>query len=395
MLCPSCWPTKRKNHGFLYLDHYLRKFSGGLDWIIDGLTGFGKSKRYDWWPDLLVALSRIKIIRFHPEVDETQLFNRTLIFIKEAKRRGIRIEGISLLGRYSNEFRFAHAGRWHHFEGIPLLVLGSCGALDDKNLVKQTLKKNGVPIAEGRAFSDPRKAFAFGQALGFPLVTKPNAGSLSHHVTCNIRTEDDLRRGIAIAKQYQPVFIVERYVPGSLFRASVIGQTHVFVCQKDPANVVGDWTSTIEELINRKNADPKRGETHQKNTTLHRIPVDDMLTERLAHQNLSLASVLPNGQKVYLQEKFILSQGCDIVALTNETHPDNMELFKSIAALFDTHLVGIDFICQDIRQSWKNQPCAVLETNSLPYVDMHQEPSHGEPDPVAEIVWDVVLKNVE
>jgi hypothetical protein len=45
--------------------------------------------------------------------------------------------------------------------------------------------------------------------------------------------------------------------------------------------------------------------------------------------------------------------------------------------------------------SYKEQESAVLETNSMPYVDMHQNPSHGEGERVAESAWDMVLEELD
>jgi cyanophycin synthetase len=68
-----------------------------------------------------------------------------------------------------------------------------------------------------------------------------------------------------------------------------------------------------------------------------------------------------------------------------------MALFRKVAEVMSMDLAGIDFLCADVAQSWRTQPCAVLEVNSMPYLDMHQYPSEGEPEDVAKEVWDWVL----
>jgi len=267
--------------------------------------------------------------------------------------------------------------------------------IDDKNKIKKLFDQNNIPIASGEIFVNPQKALKFGFNLGFPLVVKPNNGSLSKHVTCDINSEEELIKAIKIVKEFSPDFIVEKYVKGSLFRATVIGKNHIFICQKDKANVVGDGVLTIENLILQKNKCKKRGKTHEANTTLHEILIDSVLEQNLANQNLSLNSVLPQNKKIYLQDKYILSHGCDIINHTQNTHQDNKNLFLNIAKILDTQLVGIDFICSDISKSHKTQNTAVLETNSLPYADMHQNPSHGTPEPIAKIVWDSMIKFID
>ena len=226
-------------------------------------------------------------------------------------------------------------------------------------------------------------------------MVKPSKGSLSHHVTCPINSEVELQGAIIIAQKYRPAFIIEKFITGNLFRATVVGRKLAFVCQKEKANIVGDGHLTIEELIKLKNSYADRGDTHQMNTTLHKISMDDELIKNLAEQKLNLTSILAINKKIYLYNKFTLSYGCDIIGCGEKVHADNNALFIKIANVLETDLVGIDFICADISKPYQEQETAVLECNSLPYIDMHQHPSHGRSEPVAEMVWDIVLDRLD
>ncbi len=338
------------------------------------------------WHGIVTGLMTIGIVKFVDPPDASTIQNRSLIFLDEAKRRGIRVQSMKLLGKHVNDFRFFLHNRWHYFQGIPLVERIPPSQFDHKIFVKKFLERNLFPIAQGQIFYRHSSAHAYAMKLGFPLVVKPVAGSLSHHLTCPVKNEAELNQAIAIALQYQPAFIVEKFIEGHLYRATVINQKEVLVCQKEMANVVGDGISTIRQLIHQKNADPRRGDTNQKNTTLHKIPMDDVG---------SLDSVLLAGQKISLNKKPILSCGCDVIGCTSLTHPENRELFLNITKLFDLHVVGIDFLCPDITRSYREQQTAILEINTLPYIDMHQFPSHGEAHDVAKIVWNEVIKNYD
>lgn len=67
-------------------------------------------------------------------------------------------------------------------------------------------------------------------------------------------------------------------------------------------------------------------------------------------------------------------------------------MFTEVAVLSGSDLIGIDFICKDISVSYEKQESAILELNSLPYIDMHENPSIDSKIPVAKIVWDFVLE---
>ena len=227
--------------------------------------------------------------------------------------------------------------------------------------------------------------------LGFPLVVKPKLGSLSKHITCNIQNEADLKKAIHIAQIINPEFIVEKFIEGDVHRVTLVNHKMAGCCLREAPNVVGDGMHTITESDWNKNEHPWRGEAHQKNFTLHKISADENTKFFLAKQGLALETVLPPGTKAYLHSKIILKGGVDIHDKTDEIHPDNIALFQKISRLCDTPLVGLDFICQDISPPHHQQKCAVLEANSLPYIDMHHYPVTGQPRNVAGLIMDYVF----
>ena len=113
-------------------------------------------------------------------------------------------------------------------------------------------KKNYQKSTASRCHQDrflliQKKLLRFGQTLGFPLVVKPSkAFSQSHHVTCLINSDVELSAAIQIARKYRPAFIVEKYIHGNLFRATVIDKNVCLYLSKDKANIQGNGYSTIE-----------------------------------------------------------------------------------------------------------------------------------------------------
>ena len=264
---------------------------------------------------------------------------------------------------------------------------------DDKYKLKQILKYNNLPCAEGECFHAIKSALAYAKKLGFPLVVKPKLSSLSKHVACNIQNEADLKKAIKVAQIINSEFIVEKFIEGDVYRITLVDHKMAAGCMREAPNVVGDGIHTIIGLIETKNKHPWRGEAHQKNFTLHKISVDESARIFLAKQGLTMESVLPKGFKARLHNKIILKCGADIHDKTDEIHPDNIALFEKISRLCDAPLVGLDFICRDISRPHHQQECAVLEANSLPYIDMHHYPVTGKPRNVASLIMDYVLEN--
>lgn len=329
--------------------------------------------------------------------DDETLPNRTLVVARESAQRGITVKSFKFLGKErTNFFSISIKNKKIIFEVFPTEDIAKISKIDidDKYKLKKILKSNNLPRAEGKCFHNAKEGIIYAKKLGFPLVVKPKLGSLSKHITCNIQNEADLEKAIQIARIINPEFIVEKFIEGDVYRATLVGHKVAAVCMREAPNVVGDGINTIADLIGTKNKHPWRGEAHQKNFTLHKISADENTQAFLAKQGLSMESVLPKGKKVCLHNKIILKCGADIHDKTDKVHPDNTALFQKISRLCDAPLVGLDFICQDISRPHHQQKCAILEANSLPYIDMHHYPVTGQSRNVAVLVMDYVLGEI-
>jgi cyanophycin synthetase len=397
--CTYCWPTKRTSHFSLHFDYYNDKFFGFLFRPLGLiLLSFNSRARDIIWGRFLEVLTALRLIKFTSTPDESKIHDRSLMFFQEAKKRGLDIEVVWIKKRkaYGNDFRFAYKGKRYYYESIPLTMYASRLDLDDKIKIKRLLKKENIPIADGKSFVSSRRAIKYAEQLGYPLAVKPNGGSLSMHVTVDIKNAEQLREAVRVAKIYQPSFIVERFIPGNLYRATVIAKKQVFVCQREGANVTGDGETTIGELIKSKNLIGNRtGQLRPDGTMAFEIDIEEILEKDLLAKGLNLDTIPKAGEKIYLTKKFTPQSGNDIVIFTDKTHEANKQLFLRIAEVLDADVVGIDVICEDIAKSYMEQQMAIIETNSVPYTNVHQYPSEGKSEPVAQIVWDIVLGRLD
>ena len=162
--------------------------------------------------------------------------------------------------------------------------------------------------------------------------------------------------------------------------------------QQVPANIVGDGISTIRQLIDRKNSDPSRGEPHQRQFTLYKIVENETTKHLLAEKEYSYNTILKREKILYLQRDSFLKLGGDLIEVTSIIHKDNLKLFSDLARFFDVRLIGIDFLAQNIALSWKNQPCVILELNSVPCIELHHFPSSGTPTNPAKALANMFFK---
>ena len=397
--CPYCDPYDNAAHfeariekmlflltrPFYKIESFIREnFSGALSlisetvtrWIVKFALGCG-------------ILKEIDIIS-----NDEQINSRSLVIAHAAQERGMVMKSLRLFGkREMGIFSITINDRKIFFETMPPIKVGYVPLLDfdDKLILKEILRKNGFPYAEGEAFQGVSKALQYGERLGFPLMVKPRSGSLSKHITGDIKDEASLMAAIRVTRMLSYEFMVERFIPGQVYRISVINNDFLACCLREPPNVIGDGIHTIKELVEIKNNNPLRGDVQQKNFTLHKIRLTEETGLLMSRKGLTFQSIPPKGEKNYLHNKVILACGADIKDVTGMLHPDNVHMFLMLSKLLKTSIVGIDFICQDISKSYKEQACAILEANSLPYIDMHHFPVFGQPRDLAGYIMDSFL----
>lgn len=318
--------------------------------------------------------------------DDTQLL--ALMIWKEARERGIEVAEFRLGGLARNIFTAKLPnGRRIAYEGIPLpsADIDRVRWMDDKAVLKEEFRKQGLPIAQGGAAMTLKKALALFRTLEAPVIVKPYSGSASRHTILHITNEEELTRAFRIATQVAPRAVIEEELVGPVYRATVVDGRFVAALRRDQPYVVGNGTDTIEALIRAANTHPKR-----QGPYFHHIKLDETADAELAWQNLTRDSVPAQGLRVVLHQKINWSVGGTTADVTNVVHPDNIALFEEVARVLRATIVGLDFIIEDITRSWKEQKrCGILECNSMPFFDNHHLPFEGEPRNVAAAIWDM------
>lgn len=327
--------------------------------------------------------------------DDPRIYNRTLFLKEAAEKRGCRMYVITLLGANTNFFTIYIGRKRLICEGMPTYEIGFEPRInfDDKMTFKRLLERQGLPVASGCSFRSVSKGMRCVKGnLGFPVVVKPSSSSASMHVTSNITTEKELREAIRIAKIVSPSYIVERHIPGYVHRATLIDFSLAACVRREAAHVVGDGIHSISELIGIKNSDPRRADREGWNHTLYRVAVNDITRHMLRTQGYTLDSILGREQKAYLHAKVVLASGGDLFDVSDEVHPDTRQLFERIAHMCHAPVMGLDFICEDISKPYTEQPCALLEANIIPFLDMHAFPTEGASRNLSGALMDYVIR---
>jgi len=343
------------------------------------------------------VMMAVGVLKSYP-IKREEVPMRAWVFSEAARRRDIAIEALGASSSYRNYFRMSVSGRSYTFEGLPgaeFLSQKNWALMDDKAFVKNELSRYGFPVPEGRAFTlwQKERALRYGESLGFPLVVKPRSGSYSRHVTTNVRDSVELRDAIRNAIEYAPSFIIERYIEtGSVARLTVVDFELVGALRRIHPHVIGDGVSSINELIRKKNADPRRGPPDREEFVLFQIADDARVDRYLKLHQKTRRDVPRAGEMIQLHHDPFIRLGADSEELLEAVHPDVWDLVSRVARLFDTRLVGIDVIAEDLTRSWKDQQFYILELNSAPCIEVHHEPTYGTPSDAAGRLAEMVLK---
>ncbi len=260
----------------------------------------------------------------------------------------------------------------------------------DKEGTKQILRDSGVPVPRGTTIRSPKYLEdAIAEVGGFPIVIKPLNGNHGRGITIDVRTIKEAIDAFDMAQEVSEEVIIERFHTGRDHRVLVINGKFVAVAERVPANVTGDGVSTISQLIEITNQDPRRGDGHDN--VLTRIEIDRTSLDILARQGFTLESVPPKGQVCYLKATANLSTGGVSVDRTDEIHPENVWLAERVARIIGLDIAGIDVVTEDISLPVRETDGAIVEVNAAPGFRMHTAPSIGTPRNVAAPVIEMLF----
>lgn len=261
----------------------------------------------------------------------------------------------------------------------------------DKNRTKKLLTSFSIPVPFGEVVSDVKNLKTIIQEIGFPIVLKPLNGNHGNGATINITNWPCAMIAFQRAQKYSHDVVVEKFIEGYDFRVLVINHKFIAAALRKPACVVGDGRSTIQELIDAVNKDPRRGQCHEK--VLTTIKVDDITMEMLAQKNYTLETILAMGEELFLKPTANLSTGGTATDVTDEVHPSNISLFERISKILDLDICGIDVMARDLKAPIKEIGGAIIEVNAAPGFRMHIEPTSGQSRNVARHVVEMLFNS--
>ena len=259
----------------------------------------------------------------------------------------------------------------------------------DKELTRQLLQAAGVPTAQGYPVTSAEDAWETAEYIGVPVVVKPQDGNQGRGVTTNVTTKEQVLAGYAAALEESSSVIVEKFAPGNDYRLLVVNGKVVAASRREPAQVMGDGRTSIRELVEIENRDPRRAEHHS--SSLSTIHIDEIALNILKDQGFNPSSIPLAGQMVLIRRNANLSTGGTAIDVTELVHPEVAARAIDAAKVVGLDVAGIDVIASDITQPLEAQHGIIVEVNAAPGLRMHLTPSTGEPREVGAAIVDMLF----
>ena len=290
---------------------------------------------------------------------------------------------------------------YFRYNTLDLNPVGSSDIARDKDFSNFFMKKLGYPVVPGsktffskrwsKAIGLPNRnidaAYQYARRLRFPVIVKPNSGTQGIGVSL-VYNKKEFYRAMHAVFSGDKVALVQKRLVGKDYRLVVLDKKVISAYERTPLNVIGNGKSTVKQLLNAKQ---KKFITSSRDTCID--IKDPRIITKLKHQNLSLRSVLPRGQKIYLLDNANLSTGGDSIDFTGKVHPFFKKLAINLTRDMGLRLCGVDLMVDgDISKKTNNY--WVLEINAAPGLDHYIKMGHAQ-EKIVEDLYYQVLKSMD
>lgn len=307
----------------------------------------------------------------------------TQILIKESIKRGIEVE---VLDRSENFICLKNKDKIEYIKQATKTSKDnyvSVLMMENKVVTKKVLQKSNIRVPMGMEFDSVEKAMVkVDNIVNKPIVVKPKSTNFGIGISIfpNGGQKEDIIKALKIGFKYDDTVLVEEFIQGKEYRFLVIGDKVAGILHRVPANVVGDGSKNISELVSEKNLNPLRGKGYR--TPLEKINLDENVELFLKQENKTIDYIPKKGEIVYLRENSNISTGGDSVDYTD----DMPQKFKDIAVesskAVGANICGVDMMIKDYKD--ENSDFGIIELNFNPAIHIHSFPYIGKEREIAK-----------
>ncbi|MGI9437420.1 MAG: ATP-grasp domain-containing protein [Geminicoccaceae bacterium] len=259
----------------------------------------------------------------------------------------------------------------------------------NKDYTRRVLGDLGLPVPRYARVRTRKDAVEAARSIGYPVVVKPNNGSMGKGVSVGMKGRHNVRSAFKRAHRQGRSVLIEEMVEGADYRLLVINGKFCAASKRVPGHVVGDGKNTIEDLVAEVNKDPRRGKGPTTSWTI--IELDTQADRLIAELGYTRQSVPAAGEVIYLRRNANTSDGGTAADVTDDVHPDNRDIAVLAAKAVGLDIAGVDFLTRDISTSMWENGGKICEINSRPGIRKHIWPAEGKPRDVLNPIVDMLF----
>lgn len=320
-----------------------------------------------------------------------QLELSTQIIINEAQKRGVEVEVLDWDENFirlikANKVEYIKQGTKTSLDNyvVPLIM-------ENKELTKLILREHTINVPDSVTVKNLDDGLLmYSDFENKDIVIKPKSANFGEGVLIikDLKSKEVYANAIKDAFNYSKDVLIEDYVAGEEYRFLVVTDEVLAVMYRVPANVKGDGIHNIQELVDKKNQDPRRGKGYL--TPLEKIEIGPIERHNLNAQNIDVNHVPKQGEVVYLRENSNLSTGGDSVDFTDEVHEEYKQIAIKSAEAVDAKICGVDIIIQDVKTKPDKNNHSIIELNFNPVIYPHNFPYIGKNRNVEKKILDLL-----
>ena len=305
----------------------------------------------------------------------------TQILLFDAIQKGLKI---TMLDRYDQFISLTYKNHRAYVKKGNMTAKDSyIGPLimENKVVTKKILAENGFAVPHSGEYHSAEAALRdYPIFAGKGIVVKPKSTNygLGISIFKDGASFEGYEKAIHMAFEEDEDVLVEDYLSGTEYRFFVIGNETKAVLLRVPANVVGDGSQTIRQLVEEKNKDSLRGKNHR--TPLALIGTGELEKLTIQGQGYTFDSIPPAGVTVRLRDNSNISTGGDSIDVTDQMDDSYKKLAVQMAVALGVAVCGVDIIIPDhsVPATQAEPNYGVIEANFNPAMLIHIYPYKGK-----------------
>lgn len=309
----------------------------------------------------------------------------TQILMKEAIKRGIKVD---VLDRAENFISLKKGDKVEYVKQATKTSKDSYVSvlvMENKSVTKKVLREHNIKVPDGIEINSIEEGIsAAGIYEGKPIVIKPKSTNFGTGISIFSEGTDkeSIIEALKIAFKHDNTVLLEEFIKGKEYRFLVIDDKVAGILHRVPANVKGDGTKSIRELVEIKNKDSLRG--YHYVTPLEKINLDENAELFLKVQNKTFDYVPAKDEIVYLRENSNISTGGDSIDYTDRIPEKFKQIAVDCAKAVNAKICGVDMMLEDFSD--ENKPYGIIELNFNPAIHIHCYPYKGTERKIGEEV---------